>query len=51
MFDDIFMDIRTKTVVRIIRKTSGETVMVMKLKDKSRYITDMCNLRKLGIKK
>lgn len=45
MTNEIFMDIRTNAFVRVIQEINSTTVMVLKLKDKGRYITDKKNLR------
>lgn len=43
----LYKDIRTNQVVRITRQINSTTVMVIRLKDKIRYITDISNLKRL----
>lgn len=50
MKDTLYKDVRTNNIVRVIKEINQTTVMVIRLKDKVRYFTDICNLRKLGIK-
>ena len=45
MKDKLYMDIRTNAFVRVIQEINSTTVMVLRLKDKGRYITDKKNLR------
>lgn len=43
----LYKDIRTNQVVRITRQINSTAVMVIRLKDKIRYITDISNLKRL----
>lgn len=46
----LYKDIRTNQIVRVTKEINTTTVMVIRIKDKMRYITDVSNLRKLAIK-
>ena len=48
MTNKIFMDVRTNAFVRVVKEINSTTVMVLRLKDKTRYITDKKDLK--GIK-
>lgn len=48
MTNKIYMDVRTNAIVRVIRELNNSTVMVLRIKDKTRYITDKKDLK--GIK-
>lgn len=50
MKDFLYKDIRTNQTVRITKELNATTVMVIRIKDKQRYITDISNLRKLNIR-
>lgn len=50
MKDFLYKDIRTNQIVRITKELNATTVMVMRLKDKQRYVTDISHLRRLKIK-
>ena len=45
MTNKIFMDVRTSAIVRVIRELNSDTVMVIRIKDKTRYITHKENLK------
>lgn len=46
----LFRDVRTNQTVRVIKELNETTVMVVRLRDKKRYITDISNLKRLDIK-
>ena len=48
MKDVLYKDMRTNQIVRVIKQINKTTVMVMRLKDKVRYIADTCNLRQVN---
>lgn len=50
MKDFLYKDIRTNQTVRITKELNATTVMVIRIRDKQRYITDISNLRKLNIR-
>lgn len=45
----LYKDIRTNRIVRITRQLNATTVMVIRIQDRQRYITDISNLKKLNI--
>lgn len=47
MTNKIYMDVRTNAIVRVTRELNSETVMVIRIKDKTRYITKKENLKGL----
>ena len=45
MTNKLFMDVRTNAFVRVLQEINSTTVVVLRLKDKGRYITDKKNLK------
>jgi len=43
----LYKDIRTNQIVRVTKEINTTTVMVIRIKDKVRYITDVSNLKRL----
>ena len=47
MKDKMFKDIRTNAIVRVNKELNATTVMVTRIKDKQKYITDISNLKEI----
>ena len=45
MKDCLLRDVRTNQIVRVTKEINATTVMVIRIKDKVRYITDISNLK------
>ena len=47
--DSLYRDIRNGRIVRIVKECKGDVVVVIRLDNKLKYITDRSNLRKLKV--
>jgi len=50
MTNKFYMDVRTNAIVRVTRELNSSTVMVLRIKDKQKYIVDKSVLKPLKIR-
>jgi len=48
--EGLYIDIRNKNIVRIVKKINATDVIVLRLRDKARYITELSNLQRVNFK-